>query len=352
MSAMAPASPFQGTIPFTFFHHGATDNRPCTEHLTLQALQAVFQRTWTPKVVRPGEDPKKATPGGSFAIFSPRKRASQNVVTLHGVLIDFDNAMEVPTGKFHVGRDGRTSNRPQVVKVCLADPVYPEEVVRVLEAAQVTAMVYTTWSDKPEWPRFRVALPLANPVPADLSEPATEYVLRELGLDPLRQGVDSPALRDRSRLYFLPNAPDPSSIRRWQVEGNLLAVPTDQLRHIQLPDLPRPAWQEAIIRNRAATAATWFHRYQAKGRPVDFRTLDLVGLLRAMGVKVGRPQSYNGGTKWRTHCPWASEHTHGLDDDSAVVIHIPGHWPIWQCAHSHHAHLGLRDLLEAFGGAL
>jgi hypothetical protein len=136
------------------------------------------------------------------------------------------------------------------------------------------------------------------------------------------------------------------------VEGNLLFVPLDQLKEMEVPDLPRQPWQEEILRARAATASNWHQGYQVKQRPADFRSLDLVRLLRALGVKVGRPQSYSGGTKWRTHCPWASEHTHSLDDDCAVVIHVPGHWPIWRCAHSHHAHLGLRDLLEAFGGAL
>jgi hypothetical protein len=353
---MDPSSPLpsisERTFAFTFFHKGATDNHPCTEQLTLQALQAVFQRTWTPKVVKSGEDPKKATAGGSFATFNPGKRDGQNVVSLHGVLIDFDNAKEVPTGEFHLGRNGLVSNRPKVVKVCLPNPVHPEDVVRALELARVPAMVYTTWSHKAEWPRFRVAVPFAKQVAADHWEPSTEYVLGALGLDGFRRGIDFPALRDKARMYFLPDAADPSSIRRWQLDGNLLLVPTDELQQIQVPDLPRLPWQEEIIRTRASTDSTWFHRYQAKGRPVDFRSLGLVALLRAMGIKVGRPQSYSGGTKWRTHCPWASEHTHGLDDDSAVVIHIPGHWPIWRCAHSHHAHLGLRDLLEAFGGAL
>ncbi len=339
-------------IGYSLFSEGATDNRPKHSQGDLPVLWGLFEQTYAPRAPRPGDDPKKGLPGLSFATFRPRAtRAQQNVLYLDGLLADFDNGMAVETGEYHLGRDGRPTDRPKLKKVCLPEPVQPEAVVAALGAVQVAAMVYTTWSNQPEWPRFRLVVPFANPVPAERWLPATEYAVQVLGLEPFRGGLDLPVLRDTARMHFLPGAPVPASIRRWQVAGDLLTVPLDQLQEIEVPELPRMPWQEAILRNRAGTGSTWSRQYQVNKRPADFQSLNLPALLRAMGVQVGRPQSYSGGTKWRTHCPWASEHTHGLDDDSAVVIHVPGHWPVWKCAHSHHAHLGLRDLLEAFGGA-
>jgi hypothetical protein len=338
---------------YSLFPKGATDNHPKARQTSWEALEQHFERTWTPCDVHPGDDPKKGLPGFSMATFRPRTtRARQNVLHLDGLMIDFDNSSEKETGEYHLGRDGRPSNRPKTCKVCLPDPVYPEAVAAVLAERQVAGALYTTWSHRSEWPRFRMAVGFANPVPADLWPAATEYALDALGLRPFLRGIDLPVMRDTARMHFLPGSPEPSSIQRWRIKGKHLVVPVDALQSIEIPEPPRPAWQEGILREQAATESTWHQRFQVKNRPVDFRTLDLVRLLRAMGVKVGRPQGYGGGTKWRTHCPWASEHSHGLDDDSAVVIHIPGHWPIWRCAHSHHAHLGLRDLLEAFGGVL
>lgn len=341
------------TLTGSLFLKGATDNHPKARSWDWDALQEFLHQTWTPSDVRPGDDPKKGLPGISLATFRPRTtRARQNVLHLDGMLIDVDNSMVEETDEFYLGRDGRPTNRPKTRKVCLPDPVRPEEVITALTARQVAAVLYTTWSHQPEWPRFRIAVGFANPVPAELWPRATEYALEALGLRPFLRGMDLPVVRDTARMHFLCGASDPARIQRWKVNGKFLVVPLDSLQEIEIPELPKRPWQEEILRERTATASTWHQRYQVKSRPVDFRSLDLVSLLRAMGVKVGRPQSYGGGTKWRTHCPWASEHTHGLDDDCGVVIHTPGHWPIWRCAHSHHAHLGLRDLLEAFGGAL
>lgn len=341
------------TLTGSFFPKGATDNHPKARSWDWDELQEFLNRTWTPGDVRPGDDPKKGLPGLSLATFRPRTtRARQNVLHLDGMLIDFDNGMEVETGEFHLGRDGKPTKRPKTRKVCLPDPVHPSDVITALTAKQVAAVLYTTWSHHPGWPRFRAVIGFANPVPADLWPGATEYTLDALGLGPFLRGMDLPVVKDTARLHFLPGAPEPASIQWWNLQGKLLVVPLEALPEIEISALPRRPWQEEILRERAATDATWPQRYQVKSRPVDFRSLDLPRLLRALGVKVGRPQSYGGGTKWRTHCPWASEHSHGLDDDSGVVIHTPGHWPIWRCAHSHHAHLGLRDLLEAFGGAL
>jgi hypothetical protein len=113
------------------------------------------------------------------------------------------------------------------------------------------------------------------------------------------------------------------------------------------PDL-EPHQAAMLAERQAARAAgeRWFQPYRVGGRPVDFQTLDLASILQARGVKVGHPRPFKDGTKRRAHCPWAGEHSRGVDDDSVVLIQTPGSWPSFKCSHSGHAHLGLQDLIE------
>ena len=162
-----------------------------------------------------------------------------------------------------------------------------------------------------------------------------------------------PVLRDIARMSFLPSSPDPGSILRAETHGVHLSAPLKQLAEIVVPPLPMGRWQQDIKASRSTERASgdqWFRHYQVTGRPVDFRVLDLAGLLQGRGIYVGHPRTIAGGTKWRCHCPWACEHSQALDDDSAVIIHTTGHWPVFHCSHSHHTHLGLQDVIELFWG--
>lgn len=340
-------------LSYSIFLNGATDRHPKAHKSTWDGLVDLLGRNWIPHAVANGDDPKKGLAGLSGATFRDRAtRALLNVERLDLVIFDMDNARSVETREYYLDRNGRPSNRPRFLKQCIPDPIRPESAVEALLSTQTAGFVYTTWSHTEGWPRFRIIVPLAQPVPAEQWKAATEVALDRLKLRPFLAGLDLPVLRDSARMHFLPGSRTPETIKRWVVTGKALWIPVEDLCKVEVPAIPLMAWQERICQERKATCATWFHDYRSNGQPVDFRRLDLVKLLRAMGIKVGHPQAYGAGTKWRTHCPWASEHTHGLDDDSAVVIHIAGHWPVWICAHSHHAHLGLRDLLETFGGVL
>jgi hypothetical protein len=162
-----------------------------------------------------------------------------------------------------------------------------------------------------------------------------------------------PVLRDTARLNFLPGAPDPASIRRGQTKGEHLAIPLEHLIEAAVPSLPVPTWEARIQAARRAekeAGGHWFQRYRVGGRPVDFQALDLASMLSSRGIEMGRSQAHGTGSKWRCHCPLAHEHSGGLDDDCAVVIQTPGQWPSFKCAHSHHAHLGLQDVVELIWG--
>jgi hypothetical protein len=326
----------------SFFAH-ARDNQPRPWRGSWQTLRTALGRTFTPQAGNPGGDPKRSMPAICAASFAPgatRGRDSVQGVSL--LPLDFDNAREEPTGENYPG-----TTRPRTVKVCIPDPVTPGEVQAALQAAGVDSTGWTTWSAKPDWPKHRWIIPLASPVPVDLWERFTEAALIALGLESCKRGLDLPVLRNPAALAFLPGSPTPETIQRFGTIGHALSIPLTAL-----PSAPAPAlapWQAAAVAERQAARANgerWFQTYRVNGRPVDFGSLDLAPILESRGVEVGSPRPFKGGTKRRAHCPWASEHTKGVDDDAVVLIQTPGSWPSFKCSHSGHGHLGLQDLIE------
>lgn len=337
------------------FFTKAADNLPRPWEGSWDQLREVLGRNHAPRTGTSGDEAKKSLPAICGAQFQEgTRRARGNVAALGLMLFDVDNAKEEPTGEFWPDpRTGLPSKRPKLRKVPVDGMVSFVEVQEALWDAGVTSYSWSTWSAKPDWPKFRVLVPLASPVPPELWEAATEWALKYLGLDAFRRGLDLPVLRDTARLNFLPGAPCPVMIQRGETVGQFLSIPLASLEHAAVPSLPVSDWQREIQaeRKQARDAGKhWFKCYRVGGRPVDFMALDLPSLLSGRGIKVGSPQAFGSGTKWRTHCPLAHEHSGGVDDDCAVIIQTPGQWPSFKCAHSHHAHLGLQDLIELFWG--
>jgi hypothetical protein len=277
-----------------------------------------------------------------------KPRGRDNALGVSLLILDFDNSREEPTGEFYAdSNSGQPTGRPKVRKVCIDDPVTMEEVTAALERAGVASVTWTTWSCTPEHEKFRVVVPLTEPVPIDLWERAADFALGACGLAVFRRGLDLPVLHNPAALAFLPGSPTPEAIRRSRTSGTHLYISPDELPASWAPALA--PWQAEVMESRVAEwsrGERWFQAYRVDGRPVDFMHLDLVPILEARGVKVGPPRPFKDGTKRRARCPWASEHSGGVDDDSAVLIHTPGTWPTFKCKHSGHQHMGLRDLIE------
>ena len=304
-----------------------------------------------------GNNPKKGLPGICGATFEEgTTRAQANVTSLQLVLLDVDNAEEYLTGELH------PSGRPVIGKRPIGAPALLGPICDELARLQIAAYAWSTWSSTPAWPRFRLVIPLAAAVPADVWGQLGDWAIGVSGLSRWRAGLDLPVLRDIARLNFLPaQCPGGPPVERRQVLAPLLIPPpTPELARFPPPQPVMAPWQkEALERRQAArngspTGAlgrhSWAKRFcGADGRPLDLKELNAVRLLEALGCEVGPARPMGGATKHRTTCPWPSEHTHGLDDDSAVLIMEAGKWPSWKCLHSHHAHLGLFDLMEAAG---
>lgn len=328
------------------FFGGADDSDPGPWEGSWEQLVNVFRNSYAPLRSRQGEDPKKSLPAISPASYpAGAQRGTRDADGVGLLCLDVDNSTEVPVEphRFHLDRNGNPTRRLVTHKIQVPNPVQPEAVVAALQDARSAAYVYTTWSSKPEWVKFRVIIPLGEPVPVNLWSQAVEWSMVHLSLGPFRHGMDEGATRRAAGLFFLPGAPDPGAIRRWELQGRHLGIPAEDLDLIPPPEASRPSW--VLPRPKDEVFQEWWRDY-----PVDFKTLDLAGLLRASGIKVGPGRGCSSGTKFRCHCPWASEHSHGLDDDGAFVIQDrPGKWPVFHCSHQSHADLELRDVVELFG---
>lgn len=98
-------------------------------------------------------------------------------------------------------------------------------------------LAHTSWSHTDEHPRFRLVLPLAEPVPATAWPLAWAWARERSG------GHIDEACKDPSRLYLLPAIPRPEAPFRALVRddgGPFLSVPWRDLKPPESSRLPRP----------------------------------------------------------------------------------------------------------------
>lgn len=325
------------------FFRGVQDNHPVPWIGSWERLAEGLLWVRKPKVGLVGDAAKKSLPALCAATFEPgTTRARGNVAGVHLLVLDFDNSAEESTEVRY------SSGRMKMRKVPLMAPVSMEAICRQLQIVGVAAVAWTTWSAAAVWPKFRVVVPLVSAIPGVVWPQAAEWGLGVLGLTPFRAAIDIPVLHNAAALAFLPGALDSSSIRFFNLKGGPLLIPLDQLCAVQVPRHEPRAWEPRP--SVAPRDDSWWKGYLVGGRPVSFADVDLAAILKRLGCKVGPERCWGPGIKRRCTCPWAAEHSAGVDDDAAVIFMESGKWPRFACSHSGHAGVGLREILEMAWG--
>lgn len=193
-------------------------------------------------------------------------------------------------------------------------------------------VVHTSHSHAPEHPKFRIVVPLIEPVPADRWKSWWTAFVADRAPD-----CDL-ACKNSARIYFLPSCPEEMFLeaQALHIPGAWLD-PSPWLREeLELPTNPTP--------ERTGSA-------KPTGRG-DYSTLDVRTWLKQ--VSGLNPQEESGGEgKLFIVCPWKNEHTGGAQgpQDTYVLNKHDGGKPVFKCSHSHCRGRGFWDLLSVVGDA-
>ena len=174
----------------SIFSRGMTSVVPKRVSVTSKAsITKIFK---SPKI-RLSSFQKKNLPCWSPALYAPnKKRSNSNVTAVSSLVYDFDNATEAPA-----------------------------KVIKRLDSLDACYAFHTTWSHRPNSPRYRIILFLSEPLTPVQYPIAWENGLRFIGYD---AGVDRQA-RDISRHYALPSVQKGEEyVSEVNLEGRLIST--------------------------------------------------------------------------------------------------------------------------------
>lgn len=311
-------------LSWSLFKYGATDNYPVRydrDWLTFTKLLSV------PITVQAHlADPKMATPAFSIATFLPdRPRSISSVASIQLLAFDFDNK--------------HTEDKV----------VQGQEVAEHLDGLGVTGFIYTTYSSTPEKERFRVVIPLERSVQSrQINEDwfqLSEWALARLGFTLYRElkgCLDLGSLHNPAGIHFLPSSPCREQMRFWNVDGNPLSLPLDEIKAFQAPvEIGRSGGYT----HHGTPDFTWTEPFA-----INFTSLRLRQLLEDHGIKTSHPSPVEGGFKYRCQCPWGEEHSQVKNGMDAYIQLRQGRFPTFHCSHACHCDTHtIRDVAELFG---
>lgn len=239
------------------------------------------------------------------------------------LVLDVDNGTEEPRP------DGQGFK-----KVAIEHALTPATVFGLLSQRGIAGLIYTSWSNAPDWPRFRVVLPLSEPVAPDDWRTVVSNALTSLGLDPHRAALDLKSTRDPAHLYFLPTVNDQG------VEPEFFETEGEFLSPCLMPPDPPLGGQIEDADFAQGTEQWWRSCHR------DLRSLNLAALLHERGLEIGLPHGED--EHRRVRCPWDQEHSTsgGLD---AWIHHEEGRFPFFGCSHNRCEGRRLRDVCELVG---
>lgn len=174
-------------------------------------------------------------------------------------------------------------------------------------------VIYSTHSHTKAEPKFRLVLPLKDPLPSETFKLAWPFGV---------EGMD-PSCKDLARIFYLPSCPkehEPEAFTWSVVDKKFFS-----------PKIPK------------AKAAP------KKKRRGDYNTLDGFHWFSIHGAYLGPTGQEH---KHFVVCPWRLNHTAGTDNPTEAVLWTePGKWPTFACSHGHCADKKIQDVMKLWGDA-
>lgn len=321
------------------FFYNTLDNRPKLVSSTWEEFCQSASNIVPANRELSADEAKKMLTGWSPAVWAEGyTRGIEGITGMEMVACDFDNSKKVVTGY--------RPNGSQIIEQSLVDnPATILGVAQHLQMLGINSLLYTSFSNKADYPKFRVAIPTNRFIKPEEFEGAVEYTLDVLGLNQWRESLDIKVMRDAARLYYV-SCPWYTDAQRYVTQGKNLEIPNNLTSQItSLPEIPQTEEaknQLAKINkdlNRVDDAYWWIPL------GIDMATLNLPGMLRGMGYWVDEPKPYKGGLRYQCECPFSDEHGESGHNTGTCIIEggdITA-WPVFDCKHSHS--LDLRKLL-------
>ncbi len=255
--------------------HSHTDGLPVAYHLQRSRTRPQLTRcegTWgeLAALLAHGHQERddKDGPGVVLAEMSKPYRAAANVARFDAVLMDMDS-------------HGDTQ------------PPHPEDAADMLAAAGLAGVIYTTHSHTDDAPRYRVVVPLAEPIPPAGLERATRAAAAAIGLD-------CPALDPKSwvvgQFFYLPSCRPDAPRFLASLDGAAFVPPAAEVLALPVaadapPALAAPAAAPYAAPRRAQPQGSVIDAYDAAHRITD--TLARYGY-KQMGERWLSPRSTSG----------------------------------------------------------
>jgi len=268
--------------------------------------------------------------------------------------LDVDNSQKVIV-------DYNDKGGPIVKELICENSAWPEEIRDHLADRDVQSLIYTSFSNQPNWPKFRVVIPCSQQIAPENYKYALEHMLKDLGLNKWRHCCDIKAMRETSRMYFNKAKGPATEAQSWNIEGNYYTLPDPIPTNITLTNLLQPTLTEEAAQKRLLIQATQSVSKKFKelkitdqdqwwrSLPFDLHALDLVGQMKEMGFHVGEPVPWQGenvgpdgkrevGQRYVCECPFACEHSDYDDNPNsryqAYIIQFPYSIPVMKCFHT------------------
>jgi len=224
------------------------------------------------------------------------------VTTMANVIVRRnDNVRQIDMAVFDYDSQPATESAPAVI----------QELAPIREAwKDYNHIIYSSFSSSQALPKFRLILPLKEPLNPAQFKLAWPFGLQIASIETGWKGADK-SCKDLSRMFYLPSCPPGK-----EAEAFVHIVTDKKFFSPKIPKDAKPAAPKPKKKRRG-----------------DYNTLDAVTWFSVHGAYLGPAGQEH---KHHVVCPWHMNHTEGKQGETDTTLWTePKKWPTFHCSHAH-----------------